>query len=180
MVVTMEAGGTPSPSRARAGFISFGSTDVRGADAVLVDQLRIRHILIQPSEVLDSSAAEQRLRGIHQQILAGDDFAAVAPERVRRSGLRRRWRRYGRTDPTVFVPEFQQVIAALELGELSEPFQTRFGWHIAEVMDRRSYDTTAELREQGCVEQIRTSKLEEEHALWLRRLRDEAFVEVRL
>ena len=180
MVVTMEEGEHSEPIQSASGFHIVRLNEMRGAEPVLVDQLRIRHILIQPSEVLDNSAAEQRLRGIHQQILAGDDFAAVAQSVSDDPGSAADGGDMGWTDPSVFVPEFQQAIGALEIGELSEPFQTRFGWHIAEVMDTRSYDTTAELREQSCVEQIRASKLEEEHALWLRRLRDEAFVEMRL
>ena len=86
----------------------------------------------------------------------------------------------GWTEPGVFVPEFMQAVSELEIGQLSEPFRTRFGWHIAEVMETRSYDRTDDLKELTCAEQIRASKLEEEQALWLRRLRDESFVEVRI
>jgi peptidyl-prolyl cis-trans isomerase SurA len=86
----------------------------------------------------------------------------------------------GWVDPKVFVPEFSEALQMLEEGALSEPFRTRYGWHIAEVMDSRSYDTSEELKEQRCAEQIRFSKAEEEEALWLRRLRDEAFVDVRM
>ena len=86
----------------------------------------------------------------------------------------------GWTGPGIFVPEFEAVVAGLEIGELSEPFKTQYGWHIAEVLDSRSYDTTEELKTQRCVQQIRGTKLEEERTLWLSRLRDEAFVEVRM
>mgnify|MGYP001425060603 FL=1 len=84
------------------------------------------------------------------------------------------------TEPGIFVPEFETVVAGLEIGELSEPFKTQYGWHIAEVLDSRSYDTTEELKTQRCVQQIRGTKLEEERTLWLSRLRDESFVEVRM
>jgi len=86
----------------------------------------------------------------------------------------------GWVEAGVFVPEFEQMLNSLELDQLSEPFETRFGWHIAEVTDTRSYDTTEEIKEQRCADQIRASKVEEERELWLRRLRDQAFVETRL
>ena len=88
--------------------------------------------------------------------------------------------RLGWVEAGVFVPEFEEKLNSLELHELSEPFQTRFGWHIVEVTDTRSYDTTEEIKEQRCADQIRESKVEEERELWLRRLRDEAFVDYRL
>ncbi len=72
------------------------------------------------------------------------------------------------------------MINNLALNELSEPFRTRFGWHIAEITDTRVYDTTEELKTQQCFEEIRASKLEEETELWLRRIRDEAYVETRM
>jgi peptidyl-prolyl cis-trans isomerase SurA len=82
--------------------------------------------------------------------------------------------------PEDFVPEFSEKLESLEMGTLSEPFRTRFGWHIVEVTDRRTYDTTEEMKQAGCVEQIRASKAQEEREMWLRRLRDQAFVDIRL
>ena len=129
---------------------------------------------------MDEAAVLQRLRGIREQVLDGDDFAAIAQSVSEDPISAADGGDLGWTESGVFVPEFEEVVAGLEIGELSEPFQTRFGWHIAEVTDTRSYDTTEELKEQRCAEQIRASKLEEEQELWLRRLRDEAFVEVRM
>ena len=68
----------------------------------------------------------------------------------------------------------------LEIGEVSEPFQTRFGWHIVEVMDRRVYNNTEDLKKSNCIVKIRNGKLEEETQLWIQRLRDEAYVDVRI
>ena len=78
------------------------------------------------------------------------------------------------------MPAFEAVVAGLELGELSEPFRSQFGWHIAELLERRVYDNTEELKEQNCVVRIRNGKLEEETQLWARRLRDEAYVDIRM
>ena len=69
---------------------------------------------------------------------------------------------------------------SLEMWQLSEPFASPFGWHILEVRGRRTFDTTAEIQKRGAIMAIRNAKLEEETELWIRRIRDEAFVEYRL
>ncbi|MDH5310918.1 MAG: peptidylprolyl isomerase, partial [Gammaproteobacteria bacterium] len=76
--------------------------------------------------------------------------------------------------------EFEEVANKLEPGQLSEPFRSRFGWHILEVMDRRVYDNTEEMKERNCIERVRNSKLADESELWVRRIRDEAYVEKRV
>ena len=77
------------------------------------------------------------------------------------------------------VPEFEEAIAALPLKQVSEPIQSRYGWHLAEVLERREHDTTDEVKREECARSIRQSKAEEERELWLRRLRDQAYVDVR-
>ena len=78
------------------------------------------------------------------------------------------------------MPEFQQVCESLEIGEMSEPFRSPFGWHIVQVLDRRVHDMTDEVERREAIMSIRNSKLEEETELWARRLRDQAFVEYKL
>jgi peptidyl-prolyl cis-trans isomerase SurA len=77
------------------------------------------------------------------------------------------------------VPEFEEAANDLELGVVSPPFKSRFGWHILEVEDRRTYDNTEDLKESNCVQRVRNSKLADESELWIRRLRDEAYVDIR-
>ncbi len=176
-VIAMEAGNVSDPIQSGSGFHIVRLNDVRGAEIVMIDQIRVRHILLRPNEILDDSAVLQKLIGIRNQIIEGDDFATLAQATSEDPVSAAEGGDLGWTGPGTFAPEFEQQLAALELGELSEPFQTRFGWHISEVTERRSYDTTEEMKELKCAEQIRSSKLEEERELWLRRLRDEAFVE---
>ena len=85
----------------------------------------------------------------------------------------------GWSGPGTFVPEFEEIVDAAELGVVSDPFRSRFGWHIVEVLERRVYDNTEDLKQSNCVLSIQNGKMEEETQLWLRRLRDEAFVETR-
>ena len=77
------------------------------------------------------------------------------------------------------MPEFEEALAQLPLNELSQPIQSRFGWHLMEVLERRSHDTTDEAKRDQCARQVRATKAEEERELWARRLRDQAFVDIR-
>ncbi len=72
------------------------------------------------------------------------------------------------------------MIDQAQIGEVSEPFRSQFGWHIVEVLDRRVYDNTEDLKKRNCDLRIRNSKMEEETQLWMQRLRDEAFVDSRI
>ena len=74
----------------------------------------------------------------------------------------------------------EQTVADLDIGELSEPFRSQFGWHIVQLLDRRVYDNTEEIKQRNCDNRIRNSKMEEETQLWTRRLRDEAYVDLRM
>jgi peptidyl-prolyl cis-trans isomerase SurA len=139
----------------------------------------VRHILLRPDEILDDAAVQQKMRDIRAQIVRGDDFATVAQAvsvdaTSAAEGGDLEWLSPGDT-----VPEFEEAIAALPLGELSQPIKTRFGWHLAQVLERRSHDTTDEMKRTQCARQIRAAKAEEERELWLRRLRDQAFVDIR-
>jgi peptidyl-prolyl cis-trans isomerase SurA len=180
VVIGMEPEEVSDPIQSGSGFHIVQLNETRGAQTVIVDQLRVRHILLRPNEIMDNDAVQQRLAGIREQILDGDEFGPIAqsvsedPTSAADNGD------LGWVEAGIFVPEFEERLNSLEINELSEPFQTRFGWHLAEVTDSRSYDTTEEVKEQRCADQIRASKVEEERELWLRRLRDEAFVENRI
>jgi peptidyl-prolyl cis-trans isomerase SurA len=179
-VIAMEPGEVSEPIQSGSGFHIVKLNEVRGAQPVMVDQMRVRHILLRPNEIADDATVAQRLRGIREQILGGDDFGAIAQGISEDPASAAEMGDLGWVSPGEFVPAFEQQLAELEIGELSEPFRTGFGWHIAEVTDRRNYDTTEELKQERCAEQIRASKLEEQRELWLRQIRDQAFVERRI
>jgi peptidyl-prolyl cis-trans isomerase SurA len=179
-ILAMEPGEASEPIQSASGFHIVRLNEIRGAQAVMVDQMHVRHILMKPNEVLDEATVQQRLNGIREQVLAGDDFGAIAQALSEDPASAAENGDLGWVGPGAFVPEFEQKLATLETGELSEPFRTRFGWHIAEITERRTYDTTEEVKEQRCADQIRNSKVEEQQELWLRQIRDQAFVERRL
>jgi peptidyl-prolyl cis-trans isomerase SurA len=180
VVATLEVGEFSEPMRAISGFHIVKVNDYRGINEKSeVEQARIRHILITPNEVIDDQTARQRLMGAVEQIRSGEDFGELAKLLSDDPGSANDGGDMGWRSPGTFVPEFEAVVENLEVGVVSEPFQTRFGWHILEVQDRRVYDNTEDLKESNCVQRVRNSKLADESELWARRLRDEAYVDIR-
>src|SRR5256884_6327506 len=110
-------------------------------------------------------------------ILKGEDFAGLAQTTSEDPGSAAEGGDLGWAGPGTFAPEFEQAIAGLKDNEISEPFHTQFGWHIAQVLGHRRFDNTDELKPRQAMEAIRAGKADEETELWLRRMRDEAFVE---
>jgi peptidyl-prolyl cis-trans isomerase SurA len=180
VVANMQAGQVSEPIRAASGFHIVKVNEIRGINQKSeIEQMKIRHILIQPDEIIDDQTAKQQLENAREKLLAGEDFGELAKLLSDDPGSANEGGELGWRGPGEFVPEFEQVAQNLEIGEVSEPFRTRFGWHILQVTDRRVYDNTEDLKEQNCIQRVRNGKLAEETELWVRRLRDEAYVDIR-
>lgn len=180
VAATMSPGDVAEPIKTASGYHIVRLNDTRGA--VLkseVNQTRVRHILVTTNEVIDDQTAEQRLRDARQAIIDGAEFDEQARLISDDPGSATEGGSMGWTEPGTFVPEFEEVADAMSIGEISEPFKSRFGWHILEVQERRVYDNTEEMRQNNCALSLRNAKVDEETELWLRRLRDEAFVDKR-
>lgn len=178
-VIKMKPGEYSEPIQSAGGFQIVRLNDMRGAERTMVDQLHIRHILLRPNEILDEAATQQKARSIREQILNGDDFATIAKSVSEDPGSKADGGDLGWLSPGDTVPEFEQAVANLPMKQLSEPIKSRMGWHLVEVLERRSHDTTDEVKRNQCGRQIRAAKAEEERELWLRRLRDQAFVQIK-
>jgi len=180
-VVSMQGGDFSAPFRASSSIHIVKVNEMRSAiERSEIDQVNVRHILVTPNEIIDDETAKQRLDDAIEKINAGEDFGEVAKLLSDDPGSANAGGDMGWTGPGTFVPEFDEVVKESEIGAISEPFRSRFGWHIVEVLDRRVYDNTEDLKESNCVARIQNSKMEEETELWMRRLRDEAFVESRI
>lgn len=180
VVGEIEPGHYSAPIRAVSGYHIVKVNEIRGVNQRSeVEQMHIRHILITPNEIIDDETAKQQLNEAVAEITAGKDFGEIAKLLSDDPGSANEGGDMGWKGPESFVPEFEEVAKNAEIGIVTEPFRTRFGWHILEVMERRTYDNTEELKENSCVQRVRNSKLEEETELWMRRIRDEAFVEIR-
>jgi len=181
LVADLQAGDVSDPIRTPSSFHIIKINDMRSAIQVSqIDQVNVRHILITPNEIIDDQTAKQRLDDALIKLGDGEDFAELAKMLSDDPGSSNTGGDMGWTGPGVFVPEFDTVVANTEVGEISEPFQSRYGWHIVEVLDRRVYDNTDDLQENDCVTRVRNGKMEEETMLWMQRLRDEAYVDIRI
>ncbi|RME33218.1 MAG: molecular chaperone SurA [Gammaproteobacteria bacterium] len=166
--------------RSPSGFHIIRLAGVRHGEKVMIEQTHARHILIRPNELVSDQDAKARLEQLRERILNGEDFAELARAHSDDRGSALEGGDLGWASPGDFDPKFEQVMNELEPGEISEPFQTRFGWHIVQVLERRTHDSTEEVRRAQARKAIRDRKLNEELQSWLRRLRDEAYVEIRL
>src|SRR5690606_5703773 len=180
VVGDMEAGDYSEPIRAISGYHIVKVNEIRGVNQRSeVEQMKIRHILVTPNEIIDDETAKQRLEEAREQIQAGEEFAELAKLLSDDPGSANSGGDMGWRGPGTFVPECRAIANNIEPSFVSEPFQTRFGWHILEVTDKRTYENTEDLKESNCIQRIRNSKLADESELWVRRLRDEAYVDVR-
>jgi peptidyl-prolyl cis-trans isomerase SurA len=148
-----------------------------GADAV-VTQTRVRHILLKPSEIQTIEQATSKLKRLRQRIVAGEKFEELARAYSEDNGSASQGGDLGWMSPGQLVGEFEQAMAHLKPGEVSQPVQTRFGVHLIQVVDRRSKDVGDEHQRLAARQQIHTRKADERLQQWLRELRDQAYVEV--
>ena len=164
--------------RSSSGFHLVYLADAVGGER-LVKQTDVRHILIKPTEVLDETAAEALAGQLMERINAGEDFAALARQYSDDIGSAAEGGELGWTNPGQMVPEFEAAMAGAREGEVTEPFRSEFGWHILEVMGRRDKDFSSEIQRNQVANFIREQKYQEELDAWLRKIREEAFVDIK-
>lgn len=180
-IAGMKAGDVTKPLRTPSGFHIVKLNEIRGNTQIIVNQTHARHILLKPNELQDDATVEQKLLTIRDRIVnRGENFAAVASVVSEDPGSASEGGDLGWANPGTFVPEFEKQLAQLQPDEVSMPFRTQFGWHIVQLLGRRQFDSTEDVRRQNAFMALRESKADEEIELWLRRLRDEAYVEYKL
>ena len=179
-VLSLKAGEVSAPIRAPTGFHIVRLNEMRNLQKNdLVEQVHVRHILMRTNDLQDDATVQQKLDAIRKRILAGEDFAGLAQTSSQDVGSAADGGEKDWTTADTFVPEFAKVIDGLKVDEISAPFRTQYGWHIAQLLGRRKYDDTQELQRKEAADQIRASKVDEETELWLRHLRDEAYVDLK-
>jgi peptidyl-prolyl cis-trans isomerase SurA len=180
-IATMKAGDVTKPMRTPSGYHIIKLNEVRGNAQVIVNQVHARHILIKTNELQDDATVQQKLATIRDRIVnKGENFTAVASVVSEDPGSAAEGGDLGWASPGTYVPEFEKQLAQLQPDEISQPFRTQFGWHIIQLLGRRQFDMTDDMRRQKAFAALRESKADEETELWLRRLRDEAYVEYKL
>ncbi len=179
-VLELDVGETADPIRSASGFHVIQLLEQRGAGVQTEDQALVRHILILPSEIRTMDEAEAAIRVIHEQLLAGADFCALSAEHSEDPGSALNCGDLGWSTGDQFVPKFVEEMQATATGELSEPFLSEYGWHVLEVQERRREDMGEEALRDMAVQILHRRRFDEELQEWLKEIRDEAFVEVRL
>ena len=184
-IPSMFAGIIPSLKAGDTGKVQSSSglhlvhlAEARGLER-LIEQTNVRHILVTPNEVLDDEAARNFVLGLKERIDNGEDFASLAQEHSDDIGSAQEGGELGWTNPGQMVPEFETAMANAEIGVVTEPVRSEFGWHILEVTGRRTEDFAEQVRRNQVANYLREAKYEEELDNWLRKIRDEAFVDIK-
>jgi peptidyl-prolyl cis-trans isomerase SurA len=177
---TMAKGEISDPLRSPSGFHVIKLADVKGTGPEIVTQTKARHILIRTSEVVSDDDARTRLSQLRFRLSGGEDFGTLARSHSDDTGSALNGGDLGWLSPGDTVPEFEQAMGALAPNEISQPFKTTFGWHVVQVQERRRQDTTEELMRLKAREAIKERKADEAVTQWLRRLQDEAYIDVRI
>jgi peptidyl-prolyl cis-trans isomerase SurA len=178
-VPALSVGEVSEPLRSGSGFHLVRLKDKKSAEVHLVKQTLASHILIKTSEVMTDEEAEKRLQHLRQRVENGEKFAELARAHSEDTGSAIEGGSLGWASPGVMVPEFQEKMDELAIGEMSDVFQSRFGWHLILLEDRREQNMADEFKRSKAREQLRQRKIDEEMESWLRAMRDEAYVEYR-
>ncbi|WP_347452855.1 peptidylprolyl isomerase [Acinetobacter thermotolerans] len=179
-VTTLQPGQTSEPIEARDGIHILKLIDRKAGDQkAIVSQYQTRHILIQPSEVVTPENAKQMIDSLHSRLKNGEDFAVLASTFSNDPGSARDGGSLGWVSPGVMVPEFEERIKNTPVGQISEPFQSQFGWHILQVTDTRQQDMTQEYQERMARQLLGERQFDTELDSWLREIRNNAFVEIK-
>jgi peptidyl-prolyl cis-trans isomerase SurA len=182
VVARMKPGDVSDVLQTPSGFHIVKLVDTRAAGgAQIVQQVHLRHILLKSTEVEDDATVEQKLARWREQIVSGkEEFAVFAKTYSQDPGSAVNGGDLGWSESSVFVPEFAGVVASLKEGEISQPFRTQYGWHIVQLLGHRNFDNTNEAARERAYQAMRDSRVEEATELWLRQIRDESYIELRL
>ncbi|SFC14792.1 peptidyl-prolyl cis-trans isomerase SurA [Marinospirillum celere] len=178
-VVTLQVGETAGPIRSPSGFHLIQLLETRGGSEHLVQQTRARHLLLTPNALRDEEATQALILQMRERIQSGESLSSLAREYSDDRATRQSGGSLGWVSPGQMVPAFEEAMDQLEIGEISQPVQSRFGWHLIEVTERRESDVTDSMRRQQVQQVLSERRFEEEVQNWLREIRDSTWVEIR-
>lgn len=176
----LKAGQVSAPFRSGAGFHILKNMEQRGGGQQLIEQTHARHILVKTSEIMDDAQARDKLLAIKERIEKGEDFAKLARENSEDTGSMLSGGDLGWSTPGMFVAAFEEAMANTQVGKISRPFKSQYGWHILQVLERRKEDMSDQMKRNQAQNVIRSRRFDEEFQLWLTQIREDAYVEVKL
>lgn len=166
------------PIKSGVGFHILKIADTRGLETVEIAEVKARHILLRTSVILSDNRAKEQLAEIRQQIISGEaSFADMAREHSDDPGSASQGGDLGWSQTDIYDPAFKRVLDNSEIGVISEPFKSQFGWHIAEVTDRRVQDATERSKQNRAYQLLYRRKYQEELENWQQEIRDQAYIE---
>jgi peptidyl-prolyl cis-trans isomerase SurA len=175
----LKPGEISNPVRSGAGFHLLKLYDRKGGEEKLIEQHFSRHILLTPNEIRNEEKTVALLNEIRSKLQSGEDFITQAKEYSEDPGSALKGGELGWSTPGSFVPIFEQTMNSIALNEISEPFKSQFGWHILQVTDRRMQDFSDEILRSRADNLLRQRKYSEELQVWLQKIRDEAYIEIK-
>ena len=176
---TLQKGQHTAPIATPSGYLILQVEDRKGQQQAVIDQTKVRHILITTNEIRDKSQAKDLVNSLYTRLQQGQPFDQLARQYSDDPGSGSQGGELGWTSPGQMVPEFEQVMKDTAVGGISKPFQSRFGWHILQVEDRRKTNMETQMNENRAREMLRKRKYGEELESWLQEIRAKAFVDIK-
>ncbi len=180
VVTKMKVGEASELIRSGAGFHIIRLAEKKGDVVKFEDQTLVRHILVQPSEIRSTKQTKDLMNEIYQKLADGEDFKQLARQHSEDPGSKMEGGELGWSAPDTFDPAFEAVMNSVDIGVFSTPFQSSFGWHILEVLDRRNEDISDDVRKNRAYSIIFNRKFEQELQRTLIELRSESYVDIKL
>ena len=180
VVTKMKVGEASELIRSGAGFHIIRLAEKKGDVVKFEDQTLVRHILVQPSEIRSEKQTKDLMNEIYQKLADGEDFKQLARQHSEDPGSKMEGGELGWSAPDTFDPAFEAVMNSVDIGVFSTPFQSSFGWHILEVLDRRNEDISDDVRKNRAYSIIFNRKFEQELQRTLIELRSESYVDIKL
>jgi peptidyl-prolyl cis-trans isomerase SurA len=175
----LKTGEVAAPVRSAAGFHVLKVLERRQINTLVVAQTRARHILLRPTAQMSQTQAVAKLAEVRQAIVSGKADFAVMARQMSQDGSAQQGGDLGWANPGMFVPEFEEVMNRLRLGQVAEPLVSRFGVHLIEVTDRRNAPMTDQEQRNLARNVLREKKINESYATWVQDIRSRAYVEMR-
>ncbi len=176
----LQPGETGQPVRGPNGFHIIKLIEKRAAATELVTEYHARHIMIKKTEIVSGEQAQKTVEDIHRRLLAGEDFAKLAREFSEDGPTANLGGDMGWFALNGYGPRVGRVLEGLKDGELSEPFDSDAGWHVLERLATRTQDRTVDAERDKARQTLGARKADEEYESFLRQLRSDAYIEIRL
>lgn len=175
----LKPGEVSEPFFAGNGFYILKMLEIRGNSEQWVTQTMVRHVLVKPSIIRSEEETVLLLKNLREKILAGENFADIAKKYSEDYGSALKGGELGWVVPGQLVAQFQQVMNEIPINDISPPFKTQYGWHILQVQERRDQNMGEEMLKQTAKNFLMQRRFEEELPLWLKEIRDEAYVDIK-